>query len=87
MWLVPNMTEWMAHCYNILTTGDHGMNAGGFHGGTTADVREVPLYLIRLGETDKGDTHVMVSKLQIAATICKILEVEIPKTMKAAALV
>lgn len=53
----------------------------------TPDVREVPLYLIRPGETGKGDTHEVVSQLQIAPTICKILGVEIPKTMKAAALV
>ena len=64
------MTEWMARGYNILVTGNHDMNADGLHGSTTPDVREVPLYLIRPGETGKGDTHEMASQLQIAPTIC-----------------
>jgi arylsulfatase A-like enzyme len=87
MWLAAYLTEWMERDYSILVTGDHGINADGLHGGTTPDVREVPLYLIRPGNAGQGDTHEMVSQLQIAPTICKILGVEIPKTMKAAALV
>lgn len=87
MWLAAYLTEWMERDYSILVTGDHGINADGLHGGTTPDVREVPLYLIRPGNAGQGDTHEMVSQLQIAPTVCKILGVEIPKTMKAAALV
>jgi len=87
MWLAAFLTEWMGRGYSILVTGDHGMNADGFHGGTTPEVREVPLYLIRPGEAGKGDTHEVVSQLQIAPTICRLPGMEIPKTMKAAALV
>lgn len=87
MWLSTYLAEWMERGYNILVTGDHGVNADGLHGGTTPDVREVPLYLIKPAATGKGDTHEVVSQLQIAPTICKLLEIEIPKTMKAAALV
>jgi predicted AlkP superfamily pyrophosphatase or phosphodiesterase len=87
MWLATSLTEWMERGYNILVTGDHGINADGLHGGTTPDVREVPLYLIRPGVAGQGDTHEVASQLQIAPTICRLLELEIPKTMKAAALV
>ena len=86
-WLAPYLAEWMERGYHILVTSDHGINADGLHGGTTPDVREVPLYLIRCGATGNGDTHEVISQLQIAPTICKLLGLEIPKTMKAAALI
>lgn len=77
--LIP---EWMGRGYNILVTGDHGMNADKLHGGITPDVREVPLYLIRPGTAGEGNTDTVVSMLQIAPTVCKLLDVPIPKTMK-----
>ena len=77
--LIP---EWMERDYNILITGDHGMNVDKMHGGTTPDVREVPLFMIRPGSLGRGDTGKTVSHLQLAPTICKLLEVPIPKTMK-----
>jgi predicted AlkP superfamily pyrophosphatase or phosphodiesterase len=86
-WLAMVLTEWMEAGYNILVTGDHGINADGWHGGTTSDVREVPLYFIRPGIVGVGDTRQSVSQLQIAPTILKLLELEIPKTMKATPLV
>jgi bisphosphoglycerate-independent phosphoglycerate mutase (AlkP superfamily) len=43
--------------------------------------------MIRPGVAGKGDTHEVISQLQIAPTICMLLEMEIPKTMKATALV
>jgi predicted AlkP superfamily pyrophosphatase or phosphodiesterase len=86
MWLAPYLTEWMGRGYTILVTGDHGMNADGLHGGTSPEVREVPLFLIRPNETGRGDTHEVLSQLQITPTICKLLGLEIPQTMKAAPL-
>ncbi|MFH1633879.1 MAG: alkaline phosphatase family protein [Chloroflexota bacterium] len=77
--LIP---EWMQRGYNILVTGDHGMNANGMHGGTTPDVREVPLFLIRPGMPGEGDTGEVISQLQIAPTICKLLGIPIPEKMK-----
>jgi arylsulfatase A-like enzyme len=77
----------MERGYIILVTGDHGINADGLHGGTTPDVREVPLYLIKPAGAGEGDTHEVVSQLQIAPTICNLLDLEIPSMMKAAALV
>jgi predicted AlkP superfamily pyrophosphatase or phosphodiesterase len=87
MILASYLVEWMETGYSILVTGDHGVNADGFHGGTTPDVREVPLYLIQPGIIGKGDTQETVSQLQIAPTICKMLGITIPTTMKAAPLV
>ncbi|MEA2007558.1 MAG: alkaline phosphatase family protein [Chloroflexota bacterium] len=77
--LIP---EWIERGYTILVTGDHGMGANKRHGGTTPDVREVPLFLIRPGVTGKGDTGEVLSQLQIAPTVCKLLGVSIPETMK-----
>ena len=76
--LIP---EWLAGGYSILVTGDHGMNKDKLHGGTTPDVREVPLYLIRPATEGLGNTETTVSQLQIAPTICHLLGVPIPETM------
>jgi hypothetical protein len=74
--------EWMERGYNIIVTGDHGMNADHGHGGTTPDMREVPLFLIRPGVPGEGDTGKMLSQLKIAPTVCKLLDVPIPESMK-----
>lgn len=81
--LIP---EWMEKGYTILFTGDHGVNADGSHGGTTPDLRHVPLFIIRPGITGNGDTAKTVSMLQIAPTVCRLLGLPIPETMKAAPL-
>lgn len=77
--LIP---EWMEKGYTILVSGDHGINADKIHGGTTPDVREVPLFIIRPGVECEGDTGKTVSMLQVAPTICNLLKLSIPKTMK-----
>ncbi len=82
MMLANLIPEWMERGYNILVTGDHGMNADHGHGGTTPDVREVPLFLIRPGVPGEGDTEEVLSQLQIAPTVCKLLGIPIPETMK-----
>ena len=87
MWLATYLIEWMERGYSVLVTADHGMNADGLHGGTTPELREVPLFLILPGIAGKGDTQATISQLQIAPTICKLLGIPIPGTMKAAALV
>ncbi len=82
MYMSALIAEWTQLGYNILVTGDHGMNADGLHGGTTADVREVPLYLIRSGIPGAGDTGEVLSQLQIAPTILSLLDLEIPDLMQ-----
>ncbi len=85
--LATLIQEWMERGYNILVSGDHGINADRMHGGTTPEVREVPLYLIRPGIQGHGNTGVTLSMLQIAPTLCRLLEVPIPDTMKAVPIV
>lgn len=87
MALADLIPEWMELGYNILVTGDHGMNVDKFHGGTTPDVREVPLFLIRPAQSAVGDTGEVLSQLQLAPTICKLLGVPIPETMLATPIV
>jgi predicted AlkP superfamily pyrophosphatase or phosphodiesterase len=86
MWLAPLITEWMELGYDILVTGDHGINKDGLHGGTTPEQREVPLYVIQPNGLGLGDTGKSASHLQIAPTILKLLELPIPKTMKQSSL-
>ncbi len=87
MFLATLITEWMERGYNILVTGDHGINVDKLHGGTTPDVREVPLFLIRPGTTGSGDTGETKSQLQIAPTLCRLLEVPIPDSMRHPAII
>jgi predicted AlkP superfamily pyrophosphatase or phosphodiesterase len=82
MYLSGLVTEWMSLGYNILVTGDHGINADRLHGGTTPEQRDVPLYLIRPGIKGAGDTGEVISQLAIAPTICTLLGIPVPDTMK-----
>ncbi len=81
-WLAPLILEWIGLGYNILLTGDHGINADKLHGGTTPELREVPLYTVLNNMGGRGNTGEEVSQLQIAPTICKLLEIPIPETME-----
>jgi predicted AlkP superfamily pyrophosphatase or phosphodiesterase len=82
MWLAPLIAEWIEMDYNILVTGDHGINDDKLHGGTTPEVREVPLFLIRAGTPGEGKKETPISQLQMAPTICNLLKIPIPETMK-----
>jgi predicted AlkP superfamily pyrophosphatase or phosphodiesterase len=82
MWLAPLIVEWLGLGYNLLVTGDHGINKDGAHGGPAPEQREAPLYLIRPGRAGQGDAKQSVSHLQIAPTILTLLELPIPGTMK-----
>lgn len=75
--------EWLENGYVILVTGDHGINNDKIHGGTTDEMRDVPLYIVHPVLPGKGDTSQVVSHLQIAPTILSLLNIPIPATMKA----
>ena len=79
--LAALILEWNAAGYTVLVTGDHGMNRDGDHGGSTPDVREVPLFVVRPDQTGHGNTGQTISQLQIAPTILRLLNVAIPATM------
>jgi predicted AlkP superfamily pyrophosphatase or phosphodiesterase len=78
--LIP---EWLGRGSAVLVTGDHGIGPDRSHGGTTPDVRMVPLYILPPTGQGKGDTQTTVSQLQIAPTLLRLLELPIPKTMEA----
>jgi predicted AlkP superfamily pyrophosphatase or phosphodiesterase len=84
MWLAPHLAEWIGLGYTLLVSGDHGISADRSHGGTTPDVREVPLFLVQPGIRGRGDTGEVLSQLQMAPTLCSLLGLPIPSTMKAA---
>jgi len=75
--------EWLHAGYAVLVTGDHGMNNDKMHGGTTDEVRDVPLFIVHPTQPGKGDTGQVVSHLQLAPTVLKILQLPIPSTMRA----
>ncbi len=81
MYMSALIGEWSERGYNILVTGDHGMNPDGLHGGTTPELREVPLFLIRPGTPGVGDTSETISQLQIAPTVCDLLGLATPNSM------
>jgi predicted AlkP superfamily pyrophosphatase or phosphodiesterase len=82
-WLSPLLVEWMEKGYNILVTGDHGINADRLHGGTTAAMRRAPLFVIRPGQRGRGNTGRLISMLEIAPTLCKLLGLPVLETMQA----
>lgn len=81
-WLAPLIQEWVERGYTIMVTGDQGINRDGAHGGTTPEQREVPLFMIQPNVKGRGDTGEIISQLQIAPTVLKLLDVPIPETMK-----
>ena len=77
--LIP---EWLEAGYTVLVTGDHGINNDKQHGGTTPDVRNVPLYMIPPDGKGAGNRQESVSQLRIAPTVCHLMGIPIPETMK-----
>ena len=80
--LAPLIMEWKERGYTVFVTGDHGINADGGHGGTTPEQRTVPFFVIQPSGKGRGETGELISHLQIAPTILKLLNVTIPETMK-----
>lgn len=84
--LASYLPMWRQLGYTVFVTADHGMSASGSHGGTTADVRRVPLYIFSSRDQGTGDTKETVSQLRVAPTLCEIIGVERPETMRNACL-
>jgi len=81
-YLTPLLMEWKELGYTVLVTGDHGINKDGSHGGRTPEQREVPLFVVQPNGHGKGDTGEVVSQLQLAPTVLKLLGITIPATMQ-----
>ena len=72
--LAVSIPEWRSMGYTLLVTSDHGMSNDGSHGGTTEDVREIPLFLISDINQIEEKKEETISQLQIAPTLLKLLE-------------
>jgi predicted AlkP superfamily pyrophosphatase or phosphodiesterase len=77
--LIP---EWLKSGYMVFFTADHGMNDDRLHGGTTEDVRNVPLYIIPPGGAGRGRLEEKLSQLRLAPTVLRLLGVPIPTSME-----
>lgn len=67
--------RWREDGYDLLVTGDHGMDLLGMHGGNEPIQREVPLYIVS-DAAEPGDyTDHAISNLNIAPFICDLLEI------------
>lgn len=67
--------RWREDGYDLLVTGDHGMDLLGMHGGNEAIQREVPLYIVS-DAVEPGDyTDHAISNLNLAPFICDLLEI------------
>lgn len=64
---------WMAEGYEVIVTADHGMSAGGYHGGNREIQRLVPLYIFSK-YVKKGDfSNKKISQLNVAPLVCRLL--------------
>lgn len=65
----------LAQGYEVIVTADHGMTSDGNHGGTTAEDRHVPMFVIS-NYVKAGINDEIVSQLQIAPLCCYLLNIE-----------
>ena len=72
---------WRELGYEVFVTADHGMNADGHHGGTTAIERDVPFYYF--GAASGPDHCGVLDQLSVAPTILARIGVPIPESMRA----
>ncbi|WP_022941595.1 alkaline phosphatase family protein [Psychromonas hadalis] len=71
VYLSEYLLQWMNAGYQILVTADHGMNTDKSHGGTLAEERDVPLYVI--GECFSHDMDAKPHQLELCGTVCELL--------------
>ncbi len=67
------LPAWLELGYAVVITADHAMDAHGLHGGNTAELREVPLYIFAKGANRgvfRGD---MLPQRIIAPLLCELL--------------
>lgn len=70
-YLSEYILKWMNAGYQIMVTADHGMNDDRTHGGTLAEEREVPLYVI--GDCFSHDQQAIPRQLELCGTVCALL--------------
>jgi predicted AlkP superfamily pyrophosphatase or phosphodiesterase len=71
--LIP---QWLADGYQVVVTGDHGINEVGLHGGTTTIQTDVPLYILS-DRVEKGRfDEVPIAQLNVAPLLCELLGIK-----------
>jgi predicted AlkP superfamily pyrophosphatase or phosphodiesterase len=80
--LAAPLTRWLEAGYNVVITADHGMNRMGMHGGTDEIQRGAPLYIFSKQVQNGRFEEDYISQLNIAPLLCRLLGVDVPKTMK-----
>ena len=73
--------KWIEEGYSVIITADHGMGKDGIHGGTSAEERMIPMYILS-GQVDAADySGQTVSQLHIAPLVCKLLGLPLSEHM------
>lgn len=62
---------WIESGYQIIITADHGMNTDKSHGGSLAEERDIPLYVI--GDRFSHQTACAPKQTEICGIICELL--------------
>ena len=77
--------EWIQDGYQIVVTGDHGMDLLGLHEGNEPIQRETPLYIIsnKVRHGDFSGEEPAVSSLDVAPLLCALLDITPAEGMKA----
>ena len=80
--LAASMLEtWRNDGYDVVYTGDHGMDGLGLHGGDEEIQRMVPLYVFS-DKLECGDfSKDAISQLNVAPMVCRLLELEPSREM------
>jgi predicted AlkP superfamily pyrophosphatase or phosphodiesterase len=68
--------DWIDAGYQLIITSDHGMNNDKTHGGTLAEERQVPLYLLgsEFSHISAKDLTSPVAQTQLCGLICELLK-------------
>ncbi len=66
---------WLEDGYHVVITADHGMGSMGYHGGPGDEQRVVPLYLLGTDAAAGDYTHHLISQLNLAPLLCRLLEI------------
>ena len=77
--LAPYVRRWRDAGYELIVTADHGQDERGHHGGRSAEQQETALYYFGLAEGPTADTQ--LNLMQLAPTVLKRLNVQIPDSM------
>lgn len=76
--------KWYAACYDVIVTGDHGMDELGLHGGNDEVQRTVPLYILSDRVEPGLYEDVQIGHEAIAPLALTLLGLPVPETMRAA---